>query len=278
MNTNQYVYLNGEIVLAEKAAISPFDIGLLRGYAVFDLLQTVRGVPFMVTEHLRRFRASASQLGLEVPATDTQVSSAIDELLRLNGHKEATVRMVLTGGISPDGMHYDPETPTFFMLTHEMFDVPSSFYESGATLLTHEHRREMPEAKTTNYLTWLKHHPRIDETGALDVLYHSGGVISEAATASFYVIRDSKIFAPEKGVLWGTIGSLVLELAREHFDVVLGEVRMEDALGADEAFLTSSVRGVVPIVALDARDIGDGKPGPVTKELMRLYRERVYGE
>jgi branched-subunit amino acid aminotransferase/4-amino-4-deoxychorismate lyase len=175
-------------------------------------------------------------------------------------------------------MHYEPSTPTFFMLTHEMFDVPASFYESGATLLTHEHRREMPEAKTTNYLTWLKHHPRIDEAGALDVLYHSGGVISEAATASFYIVRDSKIFAPEKGVLWGTIGSLVLQLAEGHFEVVYGEVGLEDALGADEAFLTSSVRGVVPIVRLDERLIGDGAPGPVTRKLMSLYRERVYGE
>lgn len=278
MHENQFVYLNGEIVPAEKAAISPFDIGLLRGYAVFDLLQTVRDVPFMVAEHLERFRASAAQLGLEVPATDGEIASAIDKLLALNGHTEATVRMVLTGGISPDGMHYEPSTPTFFMLTHEMFDVPASFYESGATLLTHEHRREMPEAKTTNYLTWLKHHPRIDEAGALDVLYHSGGVISEAATASFYVVRDSKILAPEKGVLWGTIGSLVLELAEGHFEVVYGEVSLEEALGADEAFLTSSVRGVVPIVRLDEREIGDGTPGPVTRELMRLYRERVYGE
>jgi branched-subunit amino acid aminotransferase/4-amino-4-deoxychorismate lyase len=278
MHENQYIYLNGEILPAEKAALSPLDIGLLRGYAVFDLLQTVRGVPFMVAEHLQRFRASAALLGLDVPAADDEIVSAIGELLARNGHREATVRMVLTGGVSPDGMTFDPATPTFFILTHEMFDVPASFYESGATLLTHEHRRELPEAKTTNYLTWLKNHPRIDEAGALDMLYHSGGVISEAATASFYIVRDSRIFAPEEGVLWGTIGTLVLDLAMPHYEVVYGPVSLDDALGADEAFLTSSVRGVVPIVRLDDRAIGDGAPGPVTRELMRLFRERVYGE
>jgi D-alanine transaminase/branched-chain amino acid aminotransferase len=152
--------------------------------------------------------------------------------------------MVLSGGISPDGMHYDPATPTFFILTHEMFDVPAEFYESGATLLTQEHRRELPEAKTTNYLTWLKNHPRIDEAGALDLLYHSGGIISEAATASFYTVRDSKIFAPEKGVLWGTIGSLVLELAASRFDIVYGEVALEETLGADAPVPRECVRGV----------------------------------
>lgn len=277
MHNNQHIYLNGEILRAQEAAISPFDIGLLRGYAVFDLLQTVRGVPFMVTEHLQRFRASAAQLGLAVPASDADIVTAIEDLLGRNGHKEATVRLVLTGGVSPDGMHFDPTTPTFYILTHEMFDVPASFYVSGATLLTHEHRRELPEAKTTNYLTWLKNHPRIDEAGALDVLYHSGGIISEAATASFYVVRDSKILAPEKGVLWGTVGSLVLELAKGHFEIVYGAVSLEDALSADEAFLTSSVRGVVPIVRLDDHEIGNGAPGPVTKKLMHLYRDRVYG-
>ncbi len=278
MNKTQYVYLNGEILPAEKAAISPFDIGILRGYAVFDLLQTVHGEPFMMAEHLERFRASAAQLGLEVPAADSEIAAAIVELLALNGHGEATVRLVLTGGVSADGMHYDPATPTFFIVTHPMFAMPDAFYTDGATLLTHEHRRELPEAKTTNYLTWLKNHPRIDEAGAVDVLYHKDGVISEAATASFYVIRGSKIFAPEKGVLRGTIGSLVLELAEGHFEVVYGEVSMADALGADEAFLTSSVRGIVPIVRLDADVIGEGAPGPVTRELMRLYQERVYSD
>jgi branched-subunit amino acid aminotransferase/4-amino-4-deoxychorismate lyase len=277
MHANQHIYLNGEILPAEKAAISPFDIGLLRGYAVFDLLQTVDGAPFMLTEHLSRFRASAAHLDLEVPATDEAITSAITELLALNDHGEATVRMVLTGGVSPDGMHYDPSTPTFFMITHPMFAMPPEFYSEGATILTQEHRREIPEAKTTNYLTWLKNHPRIDEAGAVDVLYHFNGVISEAATASFYVVRDSRIFAPDKGVLWGTIGSLVLELAEGHFELVYTEITLDEVLTADEAFLTSSVRGIVPIVRIDTNVVGEGSPGPVTRTLMRMYQERIHG-
>ena len=94
-------------------AISPFDIGLLRGYAVFDLLRTVGGKPFMLAEHLKRLHGSAEHLNLVVPATDPEIAEAIGELLRLNGHDEATVRLVLTGGPSPDGMGYDPNTPTF---------------------------------------------------------------------------------------------------------------------------------------------------------------------
>jgi branched-chain amino acid aminotransferase len=274
----EYVYLNGEILPANRAAISPFDVGLLRGYAVFDLLQTIGGKPFMLAEHLSRFRHSARTLNLPVPAPDARITEAILELLARNGHEEATIRLVLTGGYSPDGMHYDPDTPTFFILTHELFVVPEAVYAAGAKLITREHRREFPEAKTTNYLTWLHSHPQIEDAGALDVLYHADGLVSEAATASFYVVRSGRIFAPSEGVLWGTVGTYVLDLAKKHYEVVFGDISLDDALAADEAFLTSSVRGVVPVTQLDDRPVGDGRVGTITKHLMRLYREAVYTE
>ena len=268
--TEGFVYLNGTIMPSGEAAISPFDVGLLRGYAVFDLLQTIGGVPFQFQDHMDRFRASAAMLGLEVPATDDEIAEATIELLQLNGHPEATVRYVLTGGESPDGMHFDPATPTFLIVTHELFKVPAEFYETGGRLLTREHRRELPEAKTTNYLTWLRNHPALDAAGAIDLLYHADGFVSEAATASFYVVRDGRICAPAEGVLRGTVGSMVLHLAKREFEVVLGPVSLEEALSAEETFITSSVRGVVPIVRIDDRVIGDGTVGPVTKRLMEL--------
>lgn len=275
---NHYIYLNGDIVPAEQAAISPLDIGLLRGYAVFDLLRTVGGRPFLLAEHLRRLRASAEQLGLSVPATDEEISSAVEELLRLNGHEEATVRLVLTGGVSPDGMDFDPATPTFFILTHELHEPAASVYEHGSALLTHHHRREVPEAKTTNYVTMLRHRGRTADAGALDLLYHDGDRVYEAASASFYIVRDGVIVAPARDVLWGTIGDYVLGLAEQRFTVERRDIALDEALSADEAFLTSTTRRVVPIVRLDETPIGDGTPGPITRALMAAYRSAVFGE
>ncbi len=272
MQNPGFVYLNGAIIPAEQAAISPYDVGLLRGYAVFDLLQTIGGVPFQFTEHITRFRASAEMLGLEVPATDDEIAEITVELLRLNECTEATVRYVLTGGESPDGMHFDPSTPTFLIITHEIFSVPAQFYATGAKLITHEYRRELPEAKTTNYLTWLRNHHALDAAGAIDVLYHADGLVSEAATASFYIVRDGRIHAPASGVLRGTVGELVLGLAALEYELVLGDVTLEEALSADEAFITSSVRGVVPVVHVDDHIIGDGTVGPVTTRLMEICR------
>lgn len=273
----RWIYLNGQIVAADRAAISPFDIGLLRGYAVFDLLRTVDGKPFLLAEHLKRLHASAEHLGLKLPVSDAEIVSAIEELLERNGHDEATVRLVLTGGVSRDGMSFDPATPTFFILTHDFHEPPAPVYESGVKLMLKEHRREVPEAKTTNYLTMLRHKSAATEEGAFDLLYHDGGRISEAATASFYIVRGQTIFAPAEDVLWGTIGSFVLDLAKDRYEVVFGDFSLDDALDADEAFLTSTTRGVVPIVELDDQPVGSGVVGPVTTELMGMYRSAVLG-
>lgn len=275
--TNTHVYLNGRVVPLSEAAISPLDIGLLRGYAVFDLLRTVRGVPFLLPEHLARLHASAAELGLRVPASDSEIEAAITELLELNGHVEATVRIVLTGGASPDGMSFDPETPTLLILTHDLHELPESAYRTGSKLITVEHVRELPTAKSTNYLTMLKHRPHALKANATDLLYHDGEKVSEAASASVYFVSGGRILAPREGVLHGTIGALVLDLARADHEVVPCDITLGEALEADEVFLTSTTRGVLPIVAIDDHPIGDGRPGPVTEELMRRFRAAVFG-
>jgi len=276
--TTTYLYLNGDIIPADSACISPYDIGLLRGFAVFDLLRTVHGRPFLLAEHLKRLRDSAAHLGLQVPRTDEEIAEIIDELLERNGHEEATVRLVLTGGVSPDGMQFDAETPTFFILTADIHLPPDSLYSEGGKLVSHLHRREAPLAKTTNYLTMIQQRPETDAAGAMDLLYHDGEHVFEAASASVYFVRGTTILAPRDSVLWGTIGSYVLELARERYDVLFTDVTLADAFSADEVFLTSTTRAVVPIIAIDDTVIGDGTPGPITRELMAAYREAVFGE
>lgn len=272
MRNDGHVYLNGRIMPSSEARISPFDIGLHRGYAVFDLLQTIDGRPFQLTEHLTRLRSSADELGLVVPLTDDELTELIEQLLALNGYADSVVKIILTGGESADGMHFDPEAPTLLITVQELFGVPEHFYRDGAKLLAVEHCREVPHAKTTNYITWLRNHARIEEEGALDLLYHDGHWVSEAATASFYVIRDGKIHAPAEGVLRGTVGTMVLELAEAEFEVVRGPISLQEALDADEAYITSSVRGVVPVVRIDEHPIGEGTVGPVVTRLMEICR------
>lgn len=273
--TSSYLYLNGAIVPTEQATLSPFDVGLLRGFAVFDLLRTVRRRPFLLSEHLERLRTSAAELGLHVPVPDDVIAQTIDTLLELNGHREATVRLVLTGGLSPDGMHFDRATPTFMIMTHELHEPPAHIYEEGARLLLVKHLRELPYAKTTNYLTMLKHRPMADKADAIDLLYHDGSRVLEAATASVYFVKNGGILAPDSDVLRGTIGELILARAADSYPVRVSAVSLQDAYSADEVFLTSTTRGVVPIVALDDTPVGTGLVGPVVRDLMGRFKTEV---
>ena len=265
--------MNGAIVPITEAAVSPLDIGLLRGYAVFDLLRTVGGRPFLLAQHLERLHASASALGLALPVSDRDIGQAIDDLLQRNRHAEATVRLVLTGGVSPDGMSFDPSTPTLIIMTHDLHEPAASVYDNGVRLKLVEHIRELPHAKTTNYLTALATRLGVHAEGAFDILYHANGIVSEAATASVYFLSGSRLCAPQRDVLPGTIGALVLEHAAHDYEIVYTDVRLQDARAADEILLTSTTRGVVPVVALDDHVIGKGVPGPLAKELIAYYRE-----
>lgn len=273
---NTYLYLNGRIMPAEEASISPFDIGLLRGYAVFDLLRTVAGRPFLLAEHLQRLRQSADQLCITVPASDDEITKAIDELLTLNPHEaEATVRIVLTGGVSDDGMSFGTNPATLMIVTHDLHEPPASTYETGGSLITQLHTREAPLAKTTNYVTKLLCQDRVSQSGAMDLLYHDGTHITEAASASFYIVRGGSILVPERDVLWGTVGQLVLDAVRDRIPVVVRDVALDEVFSADEAFLTSTTRGILPITRVDDRTIADGRPGPITRELMGVYADAV---
>ena len=121
----------------------------------------------------------------------------------------------------------------------------------------------------------LSNRPRVTAEGALDLLYHRNGTISEAASASFYLVRGRTILAPASDVLWGTVGTFVVELASEHYPVERTELTLDDAYAADEAFLTSTTRGVVPIVSLDDTLIASGSVGPVTADLVARYRRAL---
>ena len=247
------IFMNGRIMPAEQAAISPLDIGLLRGYAVFDLLRTVGGRPFLLAEHLKRLRASAELLGLTVPYSDAEIAEAIDELLLLNGHRRPPCGSCSPAAPRQTACTSIPRRRRSSSSRTSSCSPPASLYDTGGKLLTKQHLREVPEAKTTNYLTMLRHRNEIEAQGAMDLLYHDGTYIAEAASASFYVVRDGVIRAPHSDVLWGTVGALVLELAAENHEVLLGAVTLEEAFAADEAFLTSTTRGVLPIVQLDGR-------------------------
>ena len=269
-----FCYFNGRIVPEKKIGLSVRDLGVLRGYGVFDLLRTYSGKPFLFNEHFARFVKSARVLGLEVPISRAKAAVVVDTLLKRNGYAESTVRFVLTGGPAADGIHFNPAAPTFFVLISPFYPLADSLYRKGVALRTHEHLREFPSVKSLNYLTAVRLHNPEKGKQPFEVLYTWQGRILEAPTSNFFIFKGNALVTPRRDVLVGTIRNLVMQLARRAFQVRERDVFVRELSGAREAFLTATNKEIVPVVAVDGRRIGNGRVGERTKRLMGLFAKR----
>lgn len=280
-------YLNGTILPVDDACVNVYDIGLLRGFGIYEALMTYGRRPFRLADHLARFRGSAKKLSLTVPVSDADIERAIGELVEgsIPKDKEAVLRFILTGGNAIDGIEYDPDHPTFYILAEVFSRIPEHYYTKGCSLTVFEQQRQFPDSKTTNYIqAVLLQEPR-KKAGALEILYTSNGSVLEAATSNFFIVsagggsspggKNATIITPKDGILPGVTRKVTIEVARKEFPVEERGVGVEEMYAADEAFITSSFKEIVPVVKVGERTIGAGTPGPVTKRVMEMFQELV---
>ncbi|NUQ57342.1 MAG: aminotransferase class IV [Candidatus Paceibacter sp.] len=276
---NNFCYLNGKFLPFTEAGIALDDLGLLRGYGVFDALATLNnGKIFLYDEHYERLKNSSGRLGLNLPLGKEEMRAAITELLRKNNLEKAAVRIVITGGRALDMLYFDPNSPTFFILAKELKPLPKKLFESGAKLITADFGRYMPEIKTLNYQAAVKAFNEGKKTAKdfLEILYVSDGFVLEASTSNFFVFKNDVLITPSEGILKGTTRNLVIKLAKENgFSVEERELSFQEMKTADEAFITSTYKDITPIVQVDDFKIGEGKPGKNTKRLMQIFEEFV---
>lgn len=270
----KYCYCNGKIQELSKARVAPNDIGLLRGYAVFDFLRTEHGKLFLFKEHFARLKRSAAMLDLKVPISEAACLKVIKQLLRKNKVKDASFRLVLSGGPTEDGMSF--RKPNFFILVEDRYDYPDHVFQKGGTLISHEHERQFAEAKTTNYLTAIKLQKAKKSAGAVEILYISRGKVLEASTSNFFLVKGNNLVTAKDHVLGGTIRQVIISLAKklgwdvEERDVFVGELKE-----ADEAFITATNKKVTPIVKIDKLTIANGRVGPKTKQLLTAFEDYI---
>jgi len=253
------------------------DIGLLRGYGIYDGLAGIDGKPFRFTDHFQRFLNGAHALNLNVPITEDSCQKKIIEILEKSDLKErANIRMILTGGQTIGGIEYEFEKPTFYMTAEKWEALPQELYENGAKLLTYNFLRELPEHKTINYIRAVNLQNWRKEEKAVEILYVHEGQVLECATSNICLVKDKTIITPAENVLGGITLKVVLELAEESkYKIEKRLVYEEELKTADEVFITSSFKDIVPIVKIDNFMVGDGKIGPVTSDLMRQFAEYI---
>jgi branched-subunit amino acid aminotransferase/4-amino-4-deoxychorismate lyase len=273
--SNNHCFFNGQIISFSEAKMSLNDLGLWRGYGVFDFARTYQGQPFKLIEHLQRLQKSAEFVRLNLPLSLSAIEEIIEELLfmRENPGMESGIRLVLTGGYTDNGT-LPAGGPNFLITIENLPKLDPKDYKEGVKVITYEHLREFAEVKTTNYLPIYITQSAMQEAGAKDVLYCKNGLISECTRNNFFAIKNKKLITPKNGILKGITRQIIMDLGQQIFEKVEERDFHYDELKImDEAFKTGTNLEVMPIVAVDNQLIGQGKVGFFTQEVMKAYAD-----
>lgn len=274
----QYYYLDGKIIPAKDAKIHISDIGLLRGYAVFDFLRTYNGKPFFLEEHIQRLENSAKLLGLTLPISKNEIKQLIIKLIKKNGFFESTARIILTGGFTSDGKTFNPSTPTLCIKVDQLRGFPKEAYENGVSLISLNWKRALPKAKTIDYVMAIRaltFANKRRKKKIFEVLYTPDNCVLEASTSNFFLFKKDVLITPKDDILPGITRAIVLKLAKKKFKVEERKVSKDELKEATEAFITSTEKEIIPVIKIDNLIIGDGKIGNNTKLIMQLFHDFV---
>jgi D-alanine transaminase/branched-chain amino acid aminotransferase len=263
-------YLNGEFLPLERAHLHVSDLSIQRGFGIFDFFRIREFVPLYLDSYLDRFFHSAIAMGLPDPPERAALRSVILELIRRNKVAEAGMKVILTGGYSPDA--YQPVKGNLIVSQHALILPSVSQVERGIKVITYPYRRDIPEVKTINYTmgVWLQ--KKVKEAGAADVLYHQDGIVSEFPRCNFFLVtRQGVVVTPHQFILHGITRKRVLESASAQGEVQERAVTLREVYDSAEVFLTT--KDILPIIQVDDHVIGSGKPGPVTMALRELLKQ-----
>ena len=280
------VYVNGTITPAEHAVVPVYDHGFLYGEGVYETLRTYNRVPFLYDRHARRLRASADRLRLLVPFDNQALAGWIhDTVLAAGDLDEAYIRVLLTRGVGE--LSYDIDAtpaPSLVVIVKRLDPVPARIEQDGITISLVQVLRNHPGSvnpiiKSNNLLNNAIAMQQANQRGGEEALMcNYRGELSECSQSNFFMIRGGVLLTPpsEAGLLEGITRGFLVDVAREAGIEAREETLYPpDLETADEVFITSTTRELSPVVRIDDKVIGTGKPGPVTKKLLQGYRARA---
>jgi branched-chain amino acid aminotransferase len=282
------INVNGVLGAPESAAVSPLDRGFLFGDGVYETIRAYGGRPFLLREHLERLQRSAERLEIPLERAVVDIEQELHRTLADADLADAAIRIVLTRGRGPIG--YDPEgcgPPTLVIHVRPCPDLPPSFVREGVDVAIVEVTRNAisaldPAIKSNNLLNNFLAWRAARRLGAFEpILLNAAGRLTEGASSNLFVVRSGRLLTPplEDGLLEGITRGLVLELARSGgLDAAEASLGADDLRTGDEAFLTSTLKGVLPIRRCDGWPIQHGRPGAITRRLIALYDARVQAE
>jgi branched-chain amino acid aminotransferase len=282
---SRVVLIDGVVLGPDDAKVSVYDRGFLFGDAVFEVLRTYGGALFAFDEHFARLKRSAARVFIDVPVDDVTLRGEVERGIAAARNEESNVRIVLTRGVGPVAL--DPGTascPLRVILVEPIAPPPRELYEAGIAAITIRTQRSADGtvaagAKVTNYLESLLAVREAKAQGAQEALIVDGrGEVVEGATSNVFVVKGGRLATPpeDAGILAGITRAHVLEVAgAAGIGVDEKRLRPESLYEADEVFITSSIRELLPVVRVDGRTIGSGVPGPIARLVHRAFRTAV---
>jgi len=277
------IYINGKLVPREEAKVSVFDHGYLYGDGVFEGIRIYDGNVFRLEEHIDRLFESAKTIALEMPMSRKQLIEATLNTIVANGKRDGYIRLIISRG--PGDLGIDPDKckqgPTLVIIVDKISLYPQKYYDEGIALATSSVRRIPPECldpriKSLNYLNNIMAKIDVKKAGVPEaVMLNTRGFVAECTADNIFIVKDGHLKTPQllHGALGGVTRGAVLELAAGA-GIPTHEERLalHDLYNADECFLTGTGAEIVPVIDVDGRVVGDGKPGITTQKLLELFR------
>lgn len=273
--------IDGVLHAPDEARVSVYDRGFLYGDSVFETIRTYGGEPFLLDEHLARLGRSAALIGIPTPIAAADLALEVRRAVRAARNDESYVRVTITRGVGPLGL--DPtlaRDPLRVILVEPFTPLPAALYRDGVRAVTTRLDRPAdaaPGAKITNYLASLLAVQAAKAQGAHEaLLLDARGEVIEGATSNVFIVHDGALTTPPEtaGILAGITRAQVIDVAGE-LGIPVRFATFSPVIFAQEAFLTSSLRELLPLVQIDAHPLGDARPGPITRAIHVAYRHRA---
>ena len=264
-------YVDGQFVPSDEATIPINDLALLRGYGIFDFLKTYKGKPLFLKEHIERLQRSAEQIGLDLPWSRGELTNIVMQTLDKNNLPDSNIRMVVTGGASPDFITPQGK-PRLLVLVTPLAELPQWWYTEGVKIITIDSERNIPAAKSIDYIpaTIALKQARLQD--AIEAVYvDRAGYVLEGTTSNLFIFADKRLITPGRAILNGITRQVVLALAEKTYDSEIRDIKSSELYTAEEVFVTGSNKEIGPVVKVDETIVGNGKPGEYTKALMGAF-------
>ncbi len=275
------VYIDGKYYDEKNAKVSVFDHGLLYGDGIFEGIRAYHGRVFKLKEHIDRLFYSAKALLLDIPMTHAAIMKAVVDTCRRNKLRDGYIRLVVTRGVGTLGLNPNRcKRPSVIVIADKIQLYPPEMYEKGMAIVTvpttrNHHNAVNPAIKSLNYLNNILAKIEANIAGVEEaIMLNTNGYVAECTGDNVFILKGGQMYTPplSAGALYGITRGVVMDLAREaSIPVSEPDLTRYDLFNADECFLTGTGAELIPVTKIDGRVIGNGKPGPITKSLVKKY-------